>query len=109
VQRFQAAIENILKTVPLIKGFTDSREVPVLFSGGVDSMMVALSIDHVLRQSFEDGDGPYSRWKILLFNVAFGEKDEVGSGDWGSEIKTCWKFFIPKLLFSNLNSNFKGL
>jgi predicted phosphoadenosine phosphosulfate sulfurtransferase len=42
------------------------QEIPILFSGGVDSLMVAHTINSI-----------YPNSSILLFNVAFGDTDEA--------------------------------
>lgn len=60
--RLEAAVRRTLP--PLDEGFA----VPILFSGGVDSLMIALLAGRVLR----------GQTQIVLINVAFGDTPEVG-------------------------------
>ena len=51
-------------------------EVPVLFSGGVDSLMVALALGDVLFK-LANTNGQKFTGKVRLISVAFGENEKV--------------------------------
>ncbi|KAL3084847.1 hypothetical protein niasHT_031732 [Heterodera trifolii] len=78
VRRFSAAIRGIFLSLPS-SAVSDLLEVPVLFSGGVDSLMVALMAAEVLSSASSppiDGQAKQwpKSWAIRLFSVAFGDK-----------------------------------
>jgi asparagine synthetase B (glutamine-hydrolysing) len=79
VNRFSEAVENIILKVPLISNESlQNLEMSVLFSGGVDSLMVALSVGDVLFKLAKTPlDGNMFNGKIRLYTVSFGEKEEV--------------------------------
>uniref|UniRef100_A0A914GPY6 Asparagine synthetase domain-containing protein n=1 Tax=Globodera rostochiensis TaxID=31243 RepID=A0A914GPY6_GLORO len=93
VSRFASAVQGILLYVPRLvdsaKGddLNSGFDVSVLFSGGVDSLMVALMAGEVLFQrpsgamlSTKHGESGeqqlQQRWAIRLFSVAFGDNEK---------------------------------
>jgi asparagine synthetase B (glutamine-hydrolysing) len=79
VNHFSEAVENIIRKVPLISNESlQNLEMSVLFSGGVDSLMVALSVGDVLSKLAKTSmDGSMFNGKIRLYTVSFGDKEEV--------------------------------
>jgi hypothetical protein len=79
VNHFSEAVENIIRKVPLISNESlQNLEMSVLFSGGVDSLMVALSVGDVLFKLAKTSmNGSMFNGKISVYTVSFGEKEEV--------------------------------
>lgn len=74
--KFFEVTRNILR--PVIQATDDfgHLHVPVLFSGGVDSLMVALAAGDLLFQFFEKKGFTKFEGIIRLFTVAFGENEK---------------------------------
>lgn len=85
-KNFNIAVENILQIVASTQTFDEENapknkfsnlRVPVLFSGGVDSLMVALTVGDVLFRLSREVDRRRFVGRVYLITVAFGEKQEV--------------------------------